>query len=65
MGEGEVLTVELVGLVGIDSVLLSGDVAVYGWPHGSLWVSGVLGLVGWGHLIPPKGVWVSLGVDTI
>ena len=62
---GGVLTMRLVGLVGMGGMLPPGDVVVHGWPHGSLWPSGALGLVEWGRLVLLMGVQVSLGVGTI
>ena len=52
-------------LVGMGGVLPPGDVAVRGRSCGSLWASGVLRLVEWGHWVPPRGVRVSLGVGVI
>ena len=61
---GEVLTVGLVGLVGMGGVLPPGDVVVCGWPPGSLWPS--RGSWGWwgGVVWYPRGVsgcrWVEV-----
>ena len=59
------LTVGLVGLVGMGGVLLPGDVAVHGWPCGSLWPSGGLGAGGVGSFDTLGGVQVSLGGGAI
>ena len=49
------LTVGLVGLVGMGGVLPPGDVAVRGWPRGSLWPSGGPGAGGVGSFGTPGG----------
>ena len=49
------LTVGLVGLVGMGGVLPPGDVAVCGWPRGSLWPSGGPGAGGVGSFGTPGG----------
>ena len=43
-------------------MLLPGNVLVYGLFHGSLWASGVLGLVGWGYLVFSEDVQMLLDI---
>ena len=49
------LTIGLVGLVEMGGMLPPGDMAVHGWPHGSLWASGGPGAGGVGLFDTPRG----------